>query len=253
MIFKSGYLRAAGIQRAGNAKGTPGPVWTIAGTPSLWAVANTKSPSSDKGLTPWPMVCSLIPTNFRSLMQRSISRSYASWSRCGVTLAIPKKRPGNFAHRFAMRSCVFEAIVAPGYGCMMVASTPHSSMRRRMSSSVASRPKTQHSPRWAWVSILLVMNPLVDAGVCRRSGHYRRSNILLPGFTSMGLRHLAQLGIQHVLLRRDPHDHQLQVGRPVVYQGVRFIEANGNPIALVDGCGFAIYLHLAIAVEHVIN
>ena len=78
MIFSLGYLRAAGIQSAGNAKGTPGPVWTIAGTPSLWAVANTKSPSSDKGLTPWPMVCSLIPTNFRSLMQRSISRSYAS-------------------------------------------------------------------------------------------------------------------------------------------------------------------------------
>ena len=34
------------------------------------------------------------------------------------------------------------------------------SMRRKMSSSVASRPKTQHSPRWAWVSIFLVMNPL---------------------------------------------------------------------------------------------
>src|ERR1700691_975468 len=113
---------------------------------------------------------------------------------------MPKKRPGCLAHRFAIRSCVLEAIVAPGYGCTMVASTPHSSMLRRMSSSVASRPKTQHSPSWAWVSILLVMNPLVDAGVCRRSGHYRRSNILLPGFTSVGAGHLAHLGVEHVLL-----------------------------------------------------
>src|SRR5271156_6581930 len=127
---------------------------------------------------------------------------------------MPKKRPGCLVHRFAMRSWVLEATVAPGYGCTMVASTWHSSIRRSISSSVLSRPKTQHSPRWAWVSILLVMNPLVESDVCRQSGHYRRSNVLLPGpanGASMGMYHRAQLGIEVVLLRRDPDDHELQV------------------------------------------
>jgi hypothetical protein len=64
---------------------------------------------------------------------------------------------------------------------------------------------------------------------------------------------LAQFRIEGVLLCGDSHDHELQIRGSVGDEGVRFIEADWNRIAFVNGCGFRTHLNLTVSVEDVID
>src|ERR1700677_2531781 len=55
----------------------------------------------------------------------------------------------------------------------------------------------------------------------------------------------AQFGIQGVLDGRDTDNHQLEIGRAVVDEGVRLAEQDRNAIALMYWLCFAVHLNLA--------
>jgi hypothetical protein len=63
----------------------------------------------------------------------------------------------------------------------------------------------------------------------------------------------AQFSIQGVLLGGDANDHQLQISRPVIYKGVRFVKTNWYCVALVYRCRFVVDPSLTVSVEYVID
>ena len=64
---------------------------------------------------------------------------------------------------------------------------------------------------------------------------------------------LAQLSIEDVFLCRDTNNHQLQICGSAIYEGMRFVKADRNGIALMDRCRFIVDSNLTVPVEHVVD
>ena len=80
-----------------------------------------------------------------------------------------------------------------------------------------------------------------------------RAAFSLRHFVSMRSYRSAQFRIQSVLLGGDTNDHQFQISRPVIYEGVRFVKTNRHGVALVDRCRFVVDSNLTVPVEHVVD